>query len=129
MPKKKAKINPQGTPQATPEGDKVLSPAGLKVIKTALVIMTILIVAGLGLLIYGFKTGLNNIKRVKTESTLIYPRRAQLQEIITTPQGEIRLIFADRGRRVYIITLSPDGTAITSHVILKQGETDTFSTR
>ena len=123
MPKKKAKINL--------EEDRVLSPAGLKVIKTALVIMTILIVAGLGLLVYGFKAGLNEVRLTKTESTLFYPENSSLTRVTTTPQGEIRLEFLNRRHYTSeILTLSPDGTRIISHVIIRREfGTDNYTIR
>ena len=126
MPNNRTGSQPENQPPENPSPEEEMRPlpAWVGVVKGAVVIMSVLIVLGLILLVYGLATGMNRKKTETPPVTLKFPSAMQPADMASTPDGGVMLLFrADNGQHE-VITLSPDGRRITSRVTLAPGEGD-----
>lgn len=117
------KDEPAGQPEMNPE-DLPPLPAWVGVVKGAVVIMSVLIVVGLGLLVYGLATGMNRKATEQGPVVLQYPAAATVSAMAAGPDGGLMLLFRHQDGRQEIITLNSDRSKIIGRIELKPGADD-----
>ena len=101
-------------------------PRWVRVVRMAVVVMSVLIVLGLGLLAYGLITGVNRLASSSSDDVFEYPADAELTQIDLAPDGDI-LLFFEHNDTSEIIIIDPDSTEITTRLRLRKGEEYRFT--
>ena len=101
-------------------------PRWVRVVRMAVVVMSVLIVLGLGLLAYGLITGVNRLASSSSDDVFEYPADAELRQIDLAPDGDILLFFEHKDTSEIII-IDPDSTEITTRLRLRKGEEYRFT--
>ena len=101
-------------------------PRWVRVVRMAVVVMSVLIVLGLGLLAYGLITGVNRLASSASDDVFEYPADAELTQIDLAPDGDILLFFEHKDTSEIII-IDPDSTEITTRLRLRKGEEYRFT--
>jgi hypothetical protein len=84
-------------------------PAWLRPVKMAVVIMSVLIVVGIGLLFYGLAVNIGNLPSASDQTAVIqYPAGQTLIESNMAADGSVILSFDDGRGGISLIRLSPE---------------------
>ena len=103
-------------------------PAWIKIIRVAIVIMSTLIVVGLGLLIYGFSTRVGQLDSTpEKQVTIQFPAPMSPSSTGYDTAGRLSIHFADKDGFGKIVTLTPDRTDIDSIITLVPWDNDGFA--
>ena len=98
-------------------------------VKAAVMVMSVLIVAGLVLLVYGLATGLNRKAADSGLITFQHPLGAQLISVSAGADGASLLHFRMQDGRDTIIMLAPDGNRILGRINLETAADFGITTR
>ena len=111
---------PKEDQSGQPEVAEAPLPAWVGPVKVAVMIMSVLIVVGLVLLVYGLSTGLNRKSAETGEITFQHPAGAELISVAAGHDGGVMLHFrmADGAGRV--IMLSADRQRILGQISLEE---------
>ena len=117
--------NPDDNHQPLNQGDDIpfQEPAWVKPVKTASVIMGVLIVFCLALLGYGLSTNMGKLAEGDdTPRVLTYPEGMALINATSGVDGAVVLTFKAQNGDITIITTQPSRNKITGKVDIKAGE-------
>ncbi|MAJ36087.1 MAG: hypothetical protein CBC12_13285 [Candidatus Puniceispirillum sp. TMED52] len=93
-----------------------IEPTWLKPVKTAVKIMSLLIIIGIGLLFYGLATQIGGVSQSTDQTAdLRVPSGLALTGLAGASDGSTLMAFADDNGQITVIKLSPDQA--TMHVI------------
>ena len=115
-------------PDTAPNRQINHAPAWLKPVKRAVWVMSVLIVVGLGLLVYGLATRIgglapapHGIPAPQGTIELHYPSGQNLRQVIEARDGGLLLVFdGDAGQSV--VRLAPDGESFNMVVLKERGD-------
>jgi hypothetical protein len=103
-------------------------PAWLRPVKMAVVIMSVLIVVGIGLLFYGLAVNIGNLPSASDQTAVIrYPAGQTLIDSSMAADGAVILSFDDGKGGISLIRLSPDREEMD--VILRLAPSDEIEFR
>ena len=125
MPANMPKDASPGHPRAGAADAGYSPPAWLGPVKVAVVVMSTLIVLGIGLLVYGFASGIGKLADTGGEALrLVHPAGMDPVHAAPTADGGVMIVFegGDGARQVVII--DPDGRRITGRITLEPGAGD-----
>ena len=121
MPKDGSRHHPR--PDAAADG--YTPPAWLGPVKVAVVVMTVLIVLGVLLLVYGFAKGIKQLEGGGSRNlTLFFPSGLEPAGASTTAEGEVLLLFRERdgGPAWEAVTVDPASREVTGRITLVPGD-------
>ena len=100
--------------------ENVPLPGWVGPVKVAVMVMSVLIAAGLVLLVYGLATGLNKKSPESGTITFQHPEGASLISVSAGAEGASMLHFRLQNGGDQIIILSPDGKKIQGRITLEK---------
>ena len=103
-----------------PEVAEAPLPAWVGPVKVAVMIMSVLIVVGLVLLVYGLSTGLNRKTATTGEMTFQHPTGATLISVAAGQDGVLLLHFRMADGAGQVIMLSADRQRIVGQISLEE---------
>ena len=109
-------------PDTAPNRQINHGPAWLKPVKRAVWVMSVLIVVGLGLLVYGLATRIGGLAPTPQGTIeMHYPSGQNLRQVIEARDGGLLLVFdGEAGQSV--VRLAPDGERINMVVLKERGD-------
>ena len=97
-------------------------PSWVAPVKWAVAAMSVLIVLGLGLLVYGFVSGIGKLGSGSRELTLTHPPGLEPVHASPAADGQMLLLFeGDNGTREAVV-IDPKRSRITARVTITPGE-------
>ena len=110
-------------PDTAPNRQINHAPAWLNPVKRAVWVMSVLIVVGLGLLVYGLATRIGGLAPIAAGTIeLHYPSGQNLRQVIEARDGGLLLVFdGEAGQSV--VRLAADGARLNMVVLKEQGTT------
>ena len=103
-------------------------PSWVKPVKVASVIMSVLIIAGMILLIYGLSTSMGNLaEKTQADRIFTYPEGHRLAKSLGGADGTLVLEFVDDASITKIIHINPNNKNVISTITLQEGQSFGFS--
>ena len=97
-------------------------PAWLGPVKAAVAVMTVLIIAGVVLLVYGLATGVGGLAgKGHPRLRLSHPAAMEPIQVAPGADGGIMVLFEGPGGTREVVVIDPDGVSITRRVTLEPG--------
>ena len=111
-----------------PKDSAADQPAWLGPVKAAVVIMSVLIVLGVGLLVYGISTGIQDLESGHSPLTLRFPEQMEPVSVSPAGDGEVMVLFKQgRADSAWVaVTVDPGSREITGRMTLSPWHGDDF---
>ena len=117
-------------PANMPKDGTADQPAWLGPVKVAVVVMSVLIILGVGLLGYGLATGIRELDTNRAPLALEFPDGMEPVSVAPAEGGQVTILFRDHGQGQgaapawVAVTVDPGAREITGRVTLSPGPVD-----
>ena len=115
-------------PANMPKDGTADQPAWLGPVKVAVVVMSVLIILGVGLLGYGLATGIRGLDTSRPPLALEFPDGMEPVSVAPAAGGQVTILFRDQGQGAapawVAVTVDPGAREITGRVTLSPGPVD-----